>query len=309
MPKTIVFNKTHIVDNTNNSTLVYEFPISANFDNHEVALESVSVNYSWFNISSALNNNQITYRWYEPNANPVNQDYTITFEDGLYEVADINARIQFEMIKNGHYLINPQNQNVFYFEFLVNVSRFAIQINTFPVPTASQFNSGGGANPSTGAGDYLNWKKPVADSKAGTSAWKGYPPSNYNPIVTLPASNNFHKLLGFTAGFATEENSGNNTNKSYLSSVAPEIQPNTNVYISLANVENEYANPSTIIHNLISTGSAFGSTILDRPNEFAFNKLTRGQYAQLRLQLLGSDFTPLKINDPDMVIVLLIKEI
>ena len=76
----------------------------------------------------------------------------------------------------------------------------------------------------------------------------------------------------------------------------------------MSNIQNPYANPSTIIHNLVTQG-AFGATIIDKPNEFAWNRLIEGQYNQFRLQFLGSDNQPLKILDPDTVVVMLIKEI
>ena len=40
----------------------------------------------------------------------------------------------------------------------------------------------------------------------------------------------------------------------------------------------------------------------------AFNNLIRGQYNELRVQLLGSNFQPLKIRDPSIVIVMLIRK-
>ena len=48
--------------------------------------------------------------------------------------------------------------------------------------------------------------------------------------------------------------------------------------------------------------------LFQRSNEYAWNKLLEGQYNQLRLQFLGSDNQPLKILDPDTVIVMLIRE-
>jgi len=293
MPSTIVFNQSSIVGPDNN-TLVYQFPSSVNFNHHAVAVESVSINYSWVNISSTLYNNSFQYVWYEP-AGAVT--YTVTFEDGLYELSDLNSRIQFEMIKNGHYLINAQGQNVYYFEFIVNSVRFSFQLNTFPVPTAADF--------ATAA--YSGWTTPVANPVAGTAAWVGFPTQYFNPQVNL-LPNNFYKILGFPNLFSSSANLGVNTNLSYLSTTSPQIQPNTNVYLSLSNIENAYANPSSIIHNLVVQG-AFGSTIVDKPNEYAWNKLIEGQYNQFRLQFLGSDLLPLNILDPDIVVVLLIKEI
>jgi len=294
MTSTIVFNQNNIVEGTNNSTFIYKFPSSVNFNHHAVAVESISVNYSWVNISSALNNNSFQYIWYEP-AGAVT--YTITFEDGLYELSDLNSRIQFEMIKNGHFLINAQGQNVYYFEFIVNSVRFSFQLNTFPVPTAADF--------ATSA--YAGWTTPVANPQGGTAAWVGFYTQNFNPQVNL-LSNNFYKILGFPQGFSSSANLSVNTNLSYLSTTAPQIQPNTNVYVSMSNIQNPYANPSSIIHNLVVSGG-FGNQIVDKPNEYSWSRLISGQYNQFRLQFLGSDNQPLKILDPDTVVVMLIKEI
>ena len=62
-----------------------------------------------------------------------------------------------------------------------------------------------------------------------------------------------------------------------------------------------------IIHSL-SPQVGFGELIIDRPNEFAYNDLTKGTYNKIRLQILGSDRLPVKILDPEIVIVLLIRE-
>ena len=60
---TIVLNQTNIVG-TGNNTLIYKFPNSILFDNHEVAVQSISMYYSWQNINaSPLANNTFTYTW------------------------------------------------------------------------------------------------------------------------------------------------------------------------------------------------------------------------------------------------------
>ena len=97
MPSTIVFNQASIVG-TGNNTFEYKFPSSVNFNNHEIAVESISINYSWVNISAALHNNAFQYVWYDTTG-PVT--YTIQFDDGLYELSQLNSKMQYEMIKNG----------------------------------------------------------------------------------------------------------------------------------------------------------------------------------------------------------------
>lgn len=292
MPSTIVFNQASIVG-TGNNTFEYKFPSSVNFNNHEIAVESISINYSWVNISAALHNNAFQYVWYDTTG-PVT--FSIQFDDGLYELSQLNSKMQYEMIKNGTYLINASGQNVYYFEFIVNNTAFAYQLNTFPIPTAADF----------GTAAYIGWSTPVANPAIGAAGWVGFYTSNTNPQVNL-LPNNFYKILGFPSLFSSSLNTGINTNLSYLSTTAPAIQPNTNVYVSLSNIQNPYANPSSIIHNLVVQG-AFGATIIDKPNEYAWNKLLEGQYNQLRLQFLGSDNNPLTILDPDTVIVMLIRE-
>ena len=75
----------------------------------------------------------------------------------------------------------------------------------------------------------------------------------------------------------------------------------------MSNIDNIYANPSSIIHSVV-VNTGFGEVILDRPNEAYFNSLIKGSYNQIRCQFLGSDFSALTILDPDIVIVLLIRE-
>jgi hypothetical protein len=94
---------------------------------------------------------------------------------------------------------------------------------------------------------------------------------------------------------------------SYLSNIAPDLQPNSSIYFSLSNINNPYSQPSSIIYSLVPQGDV-GSLIVERPPQFMWNKLIDGTYNQLALSFLGSDLQPIKINDPQMTILLTIKE-
>ena len=169
--------------------------------------------------------------------------YDVVLPDGLYEVADINAYLQAEFIKNGHYLKNADGDNVFYAEFVVNKTNYGVTLNTYPVPTS--LPSG--------------FTQPTQDaqSTATTAAWAGYPTTTFNPNVKMVSSNNFHKLIGFSSTFESGLLSGGNQNKSFNSTTAPLISPNFNLYLALQNISNPYASPSTIIHS-ISPQVGFG---------------------------------------------------
>jgi hypothetical protein len=131
--RSIVFNRTSIVPNTNNTTLVYNFPSSVDLTGAMVAVSNISMYYSWDNINITYGNNTFSYVW---RVGGTDTTFTVTIPNGLYEVKDLNAFLQFTFIANGHYLINSAAQNVYYAEFVVNPNRYAIQINTYAVPTS-----------------------------------------------------------------------------------------------------------------------------------------------------------------------------
>jgi hypothetical protein len=290
MVATIVLNQSNIVPDGNNNSLVYKFPNSVAFPNHEIAIQNITMYYAWENINSnPLANNSFSYTWV---VGAVSTTYNITIPNGLYEVADLNNYLQYIFIQNGTYLINGSEQNVYYAEFLVNPNRYAIQINTFPVPTALP----------------AGWSAPVANPASGTAGWVGFPTQTFNPQLTIP--NNLNKILGFTtpSPFQTSLNTGVVTNLSYISNVAPQVQPNSSIYFSISNIANKYAIPNSIIYSL-SPAVAFGEQIRETPPQFAWNKLLSGTYNELRLQILGIDFQPIKLLDPNMTIVLVIRDI
>jgi hypothetical protein len=221
-------------------------------------------------------NNIFTYTWTIAGTTTT---YQVNIPNGLYEIKDINSYLQFVMIQNGTYLINATGQYVYYAEMIVNPTRYAVQVNTFPVPTALP----------------AGWTLP--------SGFAGFPTTSVSPVLTFPA--NFNKLIGFAPNFATTPAS---INQSFLSSVAPQVQPNPSIYLAISNIANKYAIPSSIIYS-ISPAVAFGEQIIDTPPQFGWNKLLSGTYNELRVQLLGQDLQPLPILDPNMTILLCLRDI
>ncbi len=309
MVATIVLNQSNIVPNGLNNTLVYRFPNSVSFPHHEIAIQNITMYYSWENINaSPLGNNTFSYQWTNALGTAT---FNATIPAGLYEVADLNYFLQYTFIQNGHYLINSAGQNVYYAEFLINANRYAVQINTFPVPTSTgwTYNAGTGVWTGNVGTAYAGWTTPVASIPAGTAGWgaNGFAPATFNPALTIPA--NLNAVLGFTTPvpFTTPLNSGVGTNLSFISNTAPQVQPNSSVYLAISNIQNKYAIPNSIIYSL-SPSVRFGEQINEYPPQFAWNKLLSGTYNELRLQLLGINFQPLTILDPNMTIVMVIRD-
>ena len=268
MPSKIVVDKTNLIGNDNN-TFVYRFPSSVSFPNHEIALASVDMYYAWYNVSALLGNNTFSYVWTDGTNN------TIVLEDGLYEINTINERLQFAFIANGHYLVDSGGNNIYYINISANTTRYATQIDIFQFPN------------SLPAG-YTNPASVV------------FPPVNQ---ITMTMPTKFNELLGFSAGFTTTAPTG--TNLSFLSSVAPNIQPNNVLYVSVSNIDNKYGSPSGLVHRIVPN-TTFGSLITENP-EFSFQPLHSGTYNELQIQILGTDKSPIRIIDPNIVITFLIK--
>ena len=284
---TIVLNSSNILAGSNNSTLVYNFPNSVTFDNHQVAVQSVSMYYSWTNINNInLQNNIFSYTWVVAGTTTT---YTVTIPTGLYEISDINNYLQYIFITNGHYLINAVGKYVYYAEFLVNPTLYAINIITYPVPTSLP----------------TGWSVPVANPQTGALAWPGFPTTFFNPRITIPA--NFNKIVGYAVGFATSQNTGLNTILTHSSSITPQVAPNPNALITVSNISNIYASPSSVIFN-INANVGLGELILSQPSEYAFNDLLKGTINSLFVRIIGADGTSLNILDPNITILLLIRK-
>jgi hypothetical protein len=287
-------NGTNLVQDSLNNKLVYKFPNSVVLKDKFVAVSSISMYYSWFNITSSYGNNTFTYTW----NGTTNNTYTITIPDGLYGISAINNYIQYVCLQNGTYW-TVSGTYYYPFELLVNANRYAIQLNTYQIPTAAT--------------------APVGASTPSV----GWPTVVFNSVVTFPSA--FNVIVGYTAGFASANNVGggitfstpsagtnyasvNSVNTiSYLSNIAPQVQPNSSVLFSLSNINNPYTQPSSIIYSL-NSNVGVGELISEKPPNFMWNRMIDGTYNELRLTFLSPTLQPITINDPNMTILLTIRD-
>jgi hypothetical protein len=292
----LVLNASNIVPDGQNNKLVYNFPNSIHFKDKFIAVSSVTMYYSWFNINSQYKNNVILYSW---TSLGVTTTYTVTIPNGLYNISDINYFLQWTMINNNHYLVNAAGENVYYIEMVVNPNRYAIQINTYLFPISLP----------------LGWSNPAGIV---------FPTQSFNPVITIVP--NFSDIIGFPDNFTSNGNvnnvyvpptanvSNNYVSKnaagtlSYLSNIAPNVQPNSSIFLSISNINNPYSQPSSIIYSVTPT-VAIGEQIIERPPNFMWNRMIDGTYNELRLTILGIDKAPIHINDPNMTILLTIKDL
>ena len=273
----IVLNQKNLVPDGLNSELVHKFPNSVVFKDKYIAVSSISMFYSWFNILEVYNNNYFTYTW---TAGATTTTYRVNIPDGLYEIADINNFIQFTCIQNGTYWSIFGN-NFYPFELLVNANRYSVQLNTYLIPTALPTDATVPVN------------------------FPGWPTVEQNSVVSFPAQ--FNLIVGYTANFQSDPNLNNayvpplpssisqnyvaklaGGQLSYLSNFAPQVQPNSNVLVNISNINNPYTIPASVIYSL-TPSVQIGEQITDTPPNFMWNRLIDGTYNELRVQLKGTD--------------------
>jgi hypothetical protein len=276
MGKTIILTTANIEENSNNTKLVYNFPSGGySFKNDMIAVLSIYQYFSIFNITSDYGNNSFSYVWFD------GIEYTITIPDGYYEISDLNAYFQSIMIANTHYMTNSAGQFIYFLEFLVNTSRYAVQINSYPLDTTIQ--STNNYILPTGA----TWSVPATSTL-----------SQFNINTT-----GFGEVLGYEIGSYPDTQVGSST-ISFLSSKAPQVTPYSSILVSCNLVNNRAVIPSNILTSYTPLGTSIGSLFTFEPNYLQFADVEDGQYTQLVLEFRDQLSRPIVIRDPNMLITL-----
>jgi hypothetical protein len=289
-------NSTNIVQDGLNNKLIYKFPNSVVLKDKYIAVSSISMYYSWFNITNTLGNNRFTFTW---TAGAVTTVYNVVIPDGLWDVSALNNYIQFFCIQNSLYW-TIAGVNYYPFELLTNLNRYAVQLNTYYIPNALP------AGATVPAG-FPGWPTTAQNTVVSF-------PALFNQIVGYPSTFVSAANVGGTATFGTPSASTNYASKdattntiSYLSNVAPDVQPNSSLLFNMSNINNPYTQPSGIIYSL-NSNVPVGELITEKPPNFMWNKLIDGTYNELRLSFLSPTLQPVVVNDPNMTILLTIRD-
>jgi len=281
MTSTIVLKSSNITDPNTNAVFKYDFPNSINLVDYEVSLISASLYYSWNNISTVLENRTFQYQFI--NGSNVTQTVTVTLNEGLYEISDLNKALQFSMIAEGLYLTdNTTDENVYYAEFVINTVRNSVDINTYAIPTSLP----------SGFSEPTNWI--------------GYASTINHPNVIIPAK--FNEIIGYEAGFETGFETGNTDIVSFSSSVSPNVNPNSSILVDVDCIDNRFSSPTGIISTIVPDVGV-GSLISVKPSELVFSPIRNGVYNSISVRLLNKDtLQPQKIEDNQIVIILGIRK-
>lgn len=278
MSNCLVLNSSNVIGRDNN---IYKYNfINGMFtikEDAEIALSSITMPYSWFNITTAYNNNTFQIIWYGSSTTT----YTVILPDGFYLVSDINNYLENFMIQNSLYLIDSSTGNyIFYVNLFTSATYYSNQILSFAVPVS--LPSG--------------YTAPVG--------WPGFPASASTPLFTV-LNNNLQQLLGFSAG--SYPSITQPTNYSILSNLLPPVgSPVNSIIVRCSLIDNAVAMPTDILDSF-SINSTFGSNINYSPNYEKWISVRRGSYSSLSITFVDQDFNNIAILDPNIIITLLIK--
>jgi hypothetical protein len=274
MSYNLILNSANVVGQ-NKNVYKYDF-INGSFnikENAEICIGNCTIPYSWFNISSSLNNNTFTIiDWL---GNP----HSIVLPNGFYQVSDINAYLQNYFLNNGMYLLDANGLAVVYVYMAVNQNSYANQILTYAVPTSLP----------------TGWSLPTI------STWIGFPATPIAPSVVI-LDNAFQTYLGFSAG----SYGGGNTDKSFLSNITPNTTTVNSLIMRCSLVNNPVSMPTDVLDS-IPINSTFGANINYTPSFQKFVKCSSGSYSSLIITLVDQDFNNIQMLDSNVSISLLLK--
>lgn len=279
MSNTLVINAT----NATNQKHIFNYNfINGSFSCNEktkISISSISIPYSWFNVSSFYNNNKFSITWI---VGTTVTTYPVVLPDGFYSVTTINQFLQNFCIQNGFYLVNASGQNVYYFDLSYNPAYYAVQLLLFPIPISLP----------------VGWSQP--------SNFAGYPSVVRCPQFILPATGSISSIIGFapntTYGLLSTTNG-----QTFLSTLVPQGSIVNSVIVRCSLVENNIAMPSDILDSFPIT-SDFGNNIVYEPSFNKWVKLKSGKYNTFSITFNDEFGTPLPIRDTNVLITLLLKQ-
>jgi hypothetical protein len=207
-----------------------------------------------YHITSVLGNNTYQYQWFDGNY------YTVTIEDGYYDLDDINQQFKYTMSNNKHYLVlNSTNSKIFLLNIGFNSATKKIELQSYLYNT-SIYNTSIYSYPAN-------------------NTWSSYVSLSTNTATSLVGvfilGNGFKDVVGFPGG----------------------NYPNVLIRID-GTTSKAYQNPSTNTYTYTtnqSTSSTVNAKLLPMYS-IVYYKPNNSQYAQQGAVSASSLITRLKYN-------------
>lgn len=294
--RTLILNSSNIVAGTNNSVLQYSF-VGGNINlkkGQKVALATLQMYNSTFNITSANQNNSFSYTWIDGTIN------SVVMPDGSYDIPAINNYLHFRMVQNKHYLVSSTGDFVYFITLGINPTAYSAQINCFGISSALATTNG--------------WTLPAG------ATW--VLPTNFIvPEMNIGGgfgSANFRLIIGFANGSypnaaiagvppAQTQTPTYTTDQEFLSTDTPQVSVVSSFILTCSLINNNYAVPNNLLYSFTPRG-AIGEQFDVSPNQYVFIDVNPAQYNTFQMSFIDQNFRPVSIEDPNMIIQVLISD-
>lgn len=249
-----------------NNELTLQFPTQHKSENETIALQSLSLYYSWFNITAAFNNQQFRYIWVDGTPTDV------TVDPGFYSPESFNDYLHHIMKLNGHYLVDADGKDVFYLDIQTNEAYYTITITVRPVPTVLP----------------TGWTNPASI------------PLNGNAPQISFLDSDFNKLLGFEKNTSYPATMGT-TEEMFNSTSTPIFYPVSTVNVTCDWVNNNRFSRAPSIVATIQPEVGFLSLIQYQPPVLLDYNVIASSYNSITLRFYDQDFRPLELQDREQI--------
>lgn len=268
--RNLIFNSNNVVSGSFNSRFRYTFSGGGGYtiqDGDQIALASLQIPYSWFNISSFNMNNSYSISFN-------GTVYNVVMPDGFYTITDIDEFLQAFCKTNNLYTLASNGDYVVYCRWSQNTSKYAIQFDSFPIALMV-----GGSNPA------------------------GITLSSNIPLLIVP-NTNFKAIVGMNTGTFPAVTQTSTYSK--ISDYAPNLTPVNSIIINSNLVKNSVSVSSNAF-NSFTPSSEFGTNLIYKPNFPTWMTCETGFFTNIDIFLTDQNYNMIRANDPNVCIEVIIR--
>jgi hypothetical protein len=278
---TIQLNSSNVIKNNKYyNSLEYKF-LNSSFTikkGMKIYLSFAQVPYSFYNISSAYNNNTFTINF------PQGSGYTtvnVIIKDGFYDLTSLTNYINYTLVNNNLYLIDNNGVKQTFINFQLNTTYYAAELDLSVIPTTLP----------------TGWTKPSSFVM---------PLAAKTPEILLN-SNDFYKFIGFEPNTKYPSITPQTSEYMKLSTTTPKAAQVNSISVRCSLVNNYIGSPTDLLTSFpVISQSGFGSNINFEPKIKNALPLKQGTYNSMIVTLNDQDFNELPNLDPNILLSLVI---
>lgn len=275
------------------------FGAPQSFTNCEISLTKSNLYNSWYNISAALGNNQISYIM-PITGGPVTVN--LTLPDGTYQISDINAFVQADLAARKYFFkpVSPGGAANAVPIYPITISadpityRVAIQVLPLSPPPNPTYQTGG---------DPPDYSWALNNSEASTLVPQVII-ANVSPQANAGGNSNMQSSMGRVLGFApgTYPSTNNGTILSVTGGYTPTITLQ-NLIMFQCNLANDpnMVSYSNVIGQFIPKGSS-GDLMEFQDQNPSWHPVADNMYNYIDVWITDEHNLPINVLDPIMTV-------